>query len=110
MFALFECFASLVGLAFIQELLDEEDEHIAVGGAHAHHGFVKIDVFGRHIAIFEAVHHIVVHLFAVDDQIGSAVGRPGMAEWREAIGQTFKHEVVAQAGIVAVGQVAPQCD
>jgi hypothetical protein len=52
------------------------------------HIFVHIDVLRTETAIVEAVHHVVVEPFHVHLPIGGV--------WRDAIGEPFEYQMVAE--------------
>ena len=70
----------------------EGSEEAAVRIAHTHDGLVDIQSRHRQASIAEALHHVVVGLHRIEVLSSRHIGR----ERRDAVGQTFLHEVVTE--------------
>ena len=70
----------------------EGSEEAAVRIAHTHDGLVDIQSRHRQASVAEALHHVVVGLHRIEVLGSRHIGR----ERRDAVGQTFLHEVVTE--------------
>ena len=96
LFATVEHGFRLVELFLLNQVKCQQREQATVGVAHAHDGLVEVYAFLAQTTVLVALHDVLVHLLCIE-VLGSLCIR---REWRDAIGQTFLYEVVAEVHVV----------